>query len=296
MPTSVSWARSGRLAAAFAAVVAAGVSAQGPQDVEALLGRVGNRVEEFYKRAQSLICMEKVTAQPISSDLSTQGFARVLEYDLRVELLATGDPESHEANFVRELRKVNGRVPKPRDLDDRNTCLDPNPLTPEPLTFLLAKNRGEYIFAWAGYGKGKDSKTILVDYRPVRIEKPAYVEDEKGREDCFQLSLPVERSGRLWIDARTYDVIRVEQHLAARVEVRVPFAQQRRHNLPDAIVVDRYDLVTRYRPVVFDDPEETLLLPASIEQLALLHGAQSNRKTQVFSNYRRFITSGRIVK
>jgi hypothetical protein len=296
MPTSVSWARNARLAAAIAAVVTTGVSARAPQDVEALLGRVGNRVEQFYKRAQSLMCVEKVTAQPISTDMSTQGFARVLEYELRVELAASADPGAQEANFARELRKVNGRAPKPRDLDDRNTCLDPNPLTPEPLTFLLAKNRGDYTFVWAGYGKGKDLNTILIDYRPVKIDKPAYLEDEKGREDCFQLSLPVERRGRLWIDARTDDVLRVEQHLAARVEVRVPFAQQLRHHLPDSIVVDRYDLVTRYKAVVFGDPEETLLLPASIEQLAVLHGAQSNRKTQVFSNYRRFITSGRIVK
>jgi len=293
MPTSGSWARNGRLGVAITAVVAAGVSAQAPQDVEALLARVGNHVEEFYARAQSLMCVEKVTAQPISTDMSTQGFARVLEYELRVELAASGDPAAQGANFVRALRKVNGRVPKPGDLDDRNTCLDPNPLTPEPLAFLLAKNRGEYRFAWAGRRKGD---TILIDYRPVRIEEPAYVEDEKGREDCFQLSLPVERRGRLWIDARTYDVLRVEQHLAARVEVRVPFAQQRRHNLPDYIVVDRYDMVTRYKPVVFDDPDETLMLPSSIEQLAVLHGAQSNRKTQVFSNYKRFITSGRVVK
>jgi hypothetical protein len=296
MPTSGSWVRSGRLLAAFCAAVTAGVSAQAPQDVEAILGRVEIRIEEFYKRAQSLMCMEKVTAQPIGFDMSMQGFARVLEYELRVEMAATDGPEAHEANFVRELRKVNGRAPKPRDLDDRNTCLDPNPLTPEPLTFLLAKNRAEYTFSWAGYGRGRDANTILVDYRPIKIEKPAYMEDAKGREDCFQLSLPVERRGRMWIDARTYDVLRIEQHLATQVEVRVPFAQQRRHNLPDAIVVDRYDLITRYKAVAFDDPQETLLLPASIEQLAVMHGAQSNRKTQVFSNYKRFITGGRIVK
>jgi hypothetical protein len=67
-------------------------------------------------------------------------------------------------------------------------------------------------------------------------------------------------------------------------------------NLPGWIVVDRFDWVIRYKPVTFENPDETLLLPASIEQLALLHGAQSNRKTQVFSNYRRFLTAGRVVK
>ena len=56
--------------------------AQQPQDLEPILARVGARIEEFYKRVQSLICLEKVTAQPISTSLSADGFARVLEYDL----------------------------------------------------------------------------------------------------------------------------------------------------------------------------------------------------------------------
>src|SRR5207249_9588235 len=124
----------------------------------------------FYKRAQSLMCDEKVTAQPIRSDLGMEGFARVLEYDLRVEL-AAADGDDTEASFVRELRKVNGRPPRPRDAKDHHTCLDPDPATPEPLTFLLAKNKDEYVFTWAGYGKGKDQNTIQIDYRPIKIEK-----------------------------------------------------------------------------------------------------------------------------
>lgn len=301
MPTNASWTRKAwtrkcRLAAAIGGVLTASVSAQAPQeppDLVGLLGRVGSRIEEFYKRAQSVMCLEKVTAQPIGSDMSLQGFARVLEYELRVEL---ADSEASNANFVRELRKVNGRSPRPKDLDDRNTCLDPNPLTPEPLSFLLAKNRGDYLFSWVGYGKGKDQHMIQIDYRPAKTDKAEFIEDEKGRDGCFQISLPVERRGRVWIDGRTHDVLRIEQHLAARVDVRVPFVHQRRQQLPDWIVVDRFDLVTRYKPVVFDNPDETLLLPASIEQLAILRGAQSNRKTQIFTNYKRFITGGRIVK
>jgi hypothetical protein len=298
MPIIAMWMRSARLGGAIGTALVASLSAQAPADVPDLggvLNRVGNRIEEFYKRAQSLMCVEKVTAQPIGIDMSLQGFARVLEYELRVEVAAS-DTETADANFVRDLRKINGRAPRPKDLDDRNTCLDPNPLTPEPLSFLLAKNRAEYVFSWAGYGKGKDQNSILIDYRPVTEEKPAFSEDEKGREDCFQISLPSERKGRVWIDRLTSDVLRIEQHLSARVDVRVPFAYQRRHQMPDRIIVDRFDVVTRYKPVAFDNPEETLLLPASIEQLAILHGAQSNRKTQVFTNYKRFLTAGRIVK
>ncbi len=136
----------------------------------------------------------------------------------------------------------------------------------------------------------------MIDYRPRQVDKPEFIEDERGREDCFQLSLPVERQGRVYVDAQSFDVVKIEQHLKSRVEVRVPLKQQRVKNLPDWIVVDRFDWVIRYKPVSFQDPDETLLLPASIEQVAVLRGAQSNRKTQVFSGYRRFLTAGRVVK
>jgi hypothetical protein len=291
-----SCARNGSLAAAIAAVITLQVSAQTSPEMDSVLARIGSRIEEFYKRAQHLMCEEKVTAQMIRRDMSPEGFARVLEYDLRVELAAVDSLDAADANFVRELRKVNGRAPRKYDLSDRNTCLDPNPLTPEPLTFLLSRNRGDYVFSWVGFGKGKDANTLMFDYRPVKVEKAEFIEDEKGRDDCFQISLPVERAGRVWVDALTYDVLRIEQRLKTRVDVRVPFVQQTKRNLPNFIVVDRFDQITRYKPVTFDNPAETLLLPASIEQLAILQGAQSNRKTQVFSNYRRFLTGGRIIK
>jgi hypothetical protein len=295
MPTSDTCAAKVIVTALAAALAAGGAAAQESQ-LDTILARVGARIEDFYKRAQSLMCLEKVTAQAITNDLSAAGFARVLEYDLRVELASIDDPDGSDANFVRELRKVNGRVPRARDLNDRNSCLDPNPLTPEPLSFLLRKNRAEYMFTWAGFGKGRDQNTIMIDYRPRQVDKPAFIEDERGRDDCFQLSLPVERQGRVYVDAQSFDVVKIEQHLKSRVEVRVPLKQQRVKNLPDWIVVDRFDWVIRYKPVSFQNPDETLLLPASIEQVALLRGAQSNRKTQVFSDYRRFLTAGRVVK
>jgi hypothetical protein len=48
--------------------------------------------------------------------------------------------------------------------------------------------------------------------------------------------------------------------------------------------------------VSFTDPDETLLLPESIDLVTVIRGAQSHRKRQSFSNYRRFVTAGRIVK
>ena len=49
--------------------------------------------------------------------------------------------------------------------------------------------------------------------------------------------------------------------------------------------------------MAFTDPDEVILLPVSTESLTLLRGGlQSTRRTRTFSDYRRFLTTGRIVK
>jgi len=296
MPTSASCARSCTLGIAAVAAAATIASAQPPLGTEELVAKVSHRIAEFYKRAQSLVCIEKVTSQPVGSDRSPSGFGRVLEYELRIEADGSDGDAPTDARVVRELLKVNGRRPRMQESKSNDSCLDPNPLSPEPLAFLLAGQREAYTFKWAGLGKGKDRNALLIDYRPREIGKPEFMEDSEGRSDCFQISLPAERTGRLWIDAITYDVLRLEQHLVAPVDVRVPFAQQRRRQLPDLLVVDRFDWTIEYKPVAFTNPEETILLPDSIYQLVLIRGAQSHYKRQVFSNYRRFLTGGRLVK
>ena len=51
------------------------------------------------------------------------------------------------------------------------------------------------------------------------------------------------------------------------------------------------------KPVAFRDPEEVMLLPESIESLTVVRsGLQSTRRTETFSDYRRFLTDGRVVK
>ena len=49
--------------------------------------------------------------------------------------------------------------------------------------------------------------------------------------------------------------------------------------------------------MAFTEPTEVLLLPQSIEAQTIVRtGLQSTRRTQVFSDYRRFLTGGRVIK
>ncbi|HYM23783.1 MAG TPA: hypothetical protein VEU08_11250 [Vicinamibacterales bacterium] len=299
MPIIASSTREAAAAVAMATALAAPPSppAQTPApDVAMVLSRVGDRVAEYYRRGQSIVLREKATMLEIGHDFGSMGFARVTEYELHIEPSADGDTPG--GNIVRELIKINGRPPRPTDRKDRNGCTDDNPVSPEPLAFLLAANRGEYRFTFAGFGKGKDRNALLVDFASTQPEGDGkLVEDPNGHPDCFSFSIPVIMKGRLWIDAETFDVIRLEQHISGPGDIRVPVEQQRKHNLPGFIVIERHDTTIRYGKVSFKDPEETLVLPESIETVLLVRGGlQSIRKRQDFSDYRRFLTGGRIVK
>jgi hypothetical protein len=270
------------------AVLIAGVVAQAPDDLVTVLGRVGDRVQHYYGRAQSIVCNERVTVQPMSHDLTPAGLGRVLEFELRIDWDASENDQPLEARVIRELRKVNGRAPRP---NYEPGCLDPKSGALEPLAFLLPHHRGEYTFAWNGVGRLKNQRTVMLDYKS-RAPGPI---DAKWKGDCVSIDAPGRTKGRIWIDEGTHDVLRLDEQLTGQFEYRVP----REHwgfNGPQTWVIERADSSIRYRPVAFRDPDEIVLLPESIEVVTIFRGAQSYRIAQTFSGYKRFITGGRVVK
>jgi hypothetical protein len=289
MRTNGLFASSGRALAVVAAALATGVSAQAPADLDTLLAHVGERVRQFYTRAESLVCTEKVVIQPLGSSLNPDGFGRSLEYELRVDWTPpTEDGGAPDAKVVRQLIKVNGRPPRARD--EHNACMDPKPVSPEPLAMLLPHKQNDYRFSWPT-GKRRDPKMLAFDYRAREIGKVEGTVDE----NCISISAPGYTKGRVWIDPETHDVLRLDEQLTGLLEYRLP-ARQRRTGMADTWVVERADSTIRYRPVTFRDPDETILLPESIESLTVFRGSSSHRIKQTFSNYRRFLTGGRIIK
>jgi hypothetical protein len=278
------------------AIVALGIAAgaQAPPSLDELMTRIGERIAEYYRRAQNVVCTEKSTVQALGSNFSPEGFPRTVESELHVE----ADAGDGEAKVVREIRKVNGRVPREKDKKDRSTCTDPNPLSSEPLSFLLPGHRSEYRFSTVTAGKEQNRETLAIDYVSIKRKSTLELrEDPRGREGCFQWSGDVAVKGRIWVDAKTYDVVRVDERFSGPIDMKVSDKLQRRYNFASWMVVERYDVTIRYRTVAFTDPEEALLLPESINMVNVLRGGlESTRRTQTFSDYRRFLTGGRLVK
>jgi hypothetical protein len=138
----------------------------------------------------------------------------------------------------------------------------------------------------------------MIDFASVnRRSNPELIEDPNGHDDCFDWSGHIATRGRIWVDAGNYDVMRVDWGLVGPVDVRVPALIQRRHHLASWVVIVRDDVTIRYQRVAFSDPDEVLLLPESIETFTMLRGGlQSTRRFQTFSDYKRFVTGGRVLQ
>jgi hypothetical protein len=146
--------------------------------------------------------------------------------------------------------------------------------------------------------KDRNRTALMIDFASVeRRSNPELIEDPGGHDDCFDWSGHIASRGRIWVDATTYDVLRVDRGLSGPVDVKVPELIQRRHHLASRVAIVRDDVTIRYKTVVFSGPDEALLLPESIESLTVLRGGlESTRRSQTFSGYRRFVTGGRVLQ
>ena len=283
-------------AVALAAAAVLRLSAAPPADPAGLLRAVGARVADYYQRAQHVMCTEIATVQPIDRDWSPQGLGRTVESDLRVEADGAVGDRLPEPRVVRGIRRINGRSPRPSDSTSRNGCTDPNPLSPEPLAFLLPQHREDYRFTSVRDGRERGRAALVMDFVSTdRTSRPELIQDEHGHDDCFDWTGPVALRGRVWVDAETFDVLRVDRSLAGPTDVRVSSGLQRRFNFAPFVTLDRDDVSMRFRPVTFTDPDEVLVLPESIDATTVVrNGLQSTRRTDTFRDYRRFYTAARI--
>jgi hypothetical protein len=250
------------------------------------LDRVSDYVEGYFGRAQSLVAEETVTLEHLRSDLTADGLARRLHYEIRVEWSPDGDAP---ASVVRQLLRVGNRPPKP---DAKPECLDPKGISPEPLAFLLKDRRERFRFRETGPAKVGGRPAVALEYRPaVRQESTV-----TGTRDCISIDMPGRTQGRVWVDPDTNAVLRLDESIVAITDVRIPRELQK-GGWGLHVTVERADSSIRYQPVSFSEPDETLLLPTRIDSVSVIRasGVQRLRVTQTYKNYRRFLTDSRLV-
>ncbi|MDA1183987.1 MAG: hypothetical protein O2930_04980 [Acidobacteria bacterium] len=255
-------------------------------DLETVLAGVGDYVERYYTRTQRLLVEEKVILQQLSRSWSAEGFARQLEYDLRVEW----DPSATEepAKVVRELVRASG---SPLGSRDQPECMDPRATSPDPLAFLLPDRRSAFRFEMAGTARIDGRDAVMLDYRVMTRGEPT----AEWTGVCGWVDLSGRTRGRVWADGNTFEVLRFDEQLIGLVDI--PGPPNGRARRPRLFTFERADSSIRYARVTFEDPDETLMLPMRIEKTTIVRnsGVPRLRTTQTYENYRRFVTDSRIV-
>ncbi len=272
------------------------LSAQQPSiDVTAVLHRVGEKVTDYFARAQSIMCLERVSLQRLDIGYGAAGPARRVDSELRLSWDPSADnPTPTEARTVRQVVRVNGATPRKKDYDN---CTTPEQQESEEqaLSMLLPNQRDEYTFTYGGRDVVDRRDAIVIAFREIR-KATVDVSLVKDKEDCISFDIEGGMRGKIWIDAETHDVLRLDQSLGGLVEIPLPRKVTRRGgNL--SWTMERWDSTIRFRRVTFDDPQETLVLPVEATTLQVTRGSGSPRlrtSTQYLS-YRRFITGARVL-
>jgi hypothetical protein len=287
-------AKTGALIAALAASLSADQAAA--IDINGVLQRAGDKVVEFFARAQSIMCLEKVSLQRLGMTLGADGPARHVESELRLSWEPSDDdPTPTLARTLRQVVRVNGSKPRKNDYDN---CTTPEQQDSEeqPLSLLLPSEREKYTFTYSGRDTIDRREAIVLSYREIR--KPTVdVSLIKDNEDCVSFDIEGGMRGRVWIDAATHDVLRLDRSLNGLVEIPLPRKVTRRVGANAYWTMERWDSTIRFKRVTFQDPEETLVLPVESTTLQITRGAGTPRlRTSTrYQAYRRFITAGRIV-
>ena len=288
-------AKAGLLIAALTRAVVFAEGQSNSVDLADVLRRAGDRVAEYFARAQSIVCLEKVSLQRLGMSYSADGPPRLVESELRLSWEPTDEnPTPLEAKTLRQVLKVNGSRPRKNDY---NNCTTPEQTDSEeqPLSLLLPGQREKYTFTFEKLEMLDDRTAFVIAYREIAKPKVdvTLLEDN---EDCISFDLQGGMRGRIWIDSVTHDVLRLDRGLIGLVTIPLP-KKAVRGNADPYWTMERFDSSIRFKRVSFQDPVETLVLPVTASTLQITRGAGTPRlrtSTQYVA-YRRFMTGSRIV-
>ncbi len=89
----------------------------------------------------------------------------------------------------------------------------------------------------------------------------------EDNEDCISFDIEGGMRGKIWIDAETHDVLRLDRSLSGLIEIPLPRKATRRGGSL-YWTMERWDSSIRFKRVTFEDPQETLVLPVRIVDAA----------------------------
>lgn len=255
--------------------------------LQKILARVGEGVERYHAGLFGLAFTETLMLEELREDMTPKKtrefvFASVV---LREDLSkAEGD---YYAETVRRLKSVDGRAAKDGDDAERSVVWT----YAEPLNFLMSREQKLYEFKLAGDESVEGRRAMRVELlRPGEGEPRV---EWKGHS--FRVvDAPVRWT--FWVDAESFDVLRIESHLAEPFEFESP--RLLKIGPKGRLKYARQDYAVSFRRVQLKDPDETRLVPDTSESVTVIEGASRprTRRTIRFSDYRRFRSDVKIIE
>jgi hypothetical protein len=259
-------------------------------ELERILERVSEGVARYQTGLFSIAFTETLRREELREDMTAKK-SKEYVFDtvvLREELSAEED--DYYPRPVRRLKAIDGKPSKKRLGPEINYFVS-------SLGFLLPKHRDPLQFTLEGEKTEAGRKL----YR-IRILSPGEGEPRvewKSRVVGFQFRVVAPSVYMIWVDAETFDVLRLESHLAASFEFDGPGAFGFGRFGPSRhFKYAAQDYFVRFRRQQFKDPEQTLLVPDSAEWVTVIEGASKprTRATLRFSNYQRFRSDVKVIE
>jgi hypothetical protein len=270
-----------------------------PTPVDERLARILERVGEGVARYQAelfrIAYTETLRHEELREDMTPK---RSKEYVFdtivaREELSA--DEDDYYPKTVRRLKTVDGKPAK--RTKDREAAAG---AAVSSLLFLLPKNRALYRITLEGEEKVEGRAALRIRMLLPGEGEPR-VEWQSGVVGMrFYVFAPEVRL--VWVDAESYDVLRVESHLDAPFEFDSPRTFSAgplgRFGPSRHLKYVARDYAATFRRVQFKDPEQALLVPVATEWLNVIEGASRprTRTTLRFSDYRRYRSDVKVIE
>lgn len=258
--------------------------------LERILERVGEGVARYQSGLFSIAFVETLRRDELRQDMTTKKSKEYVFDSVVLRETLSADEEDYYPQLDRRLKAIDGKPSKKRLGPETNLAVS-------SLGFLLPKHRGLVQFTF----DGEETEAGRKLYR-IRMLSPGEGEPRvewQSRVVGFRFRVVAPYVYIIWVDAETFDVLRLESHLAAPFEFDGPRAfgfgrlGPARHFKYAA-----QDYLVRFRRQQFREPEQTLLVPEYAEWLTVIEGASKprTRATIRFSNYRRYRSDVKILE
>lgn len=287
----------GACGAVRAQEVGATAAAGGADDerLRRILDRVGEGVERYQAELFRIAFTETLRHEELRKDMTPKKSKEFVFDTIVAREALSGDEDDYYPKTVRRLRTIDGKPAKSAKRREAAAGLGVS-----SLVFLLPKNRGRFQFSLEGEERFEGRAAYRLRMLRTGEGEPRVEWQRRLVGMSFYVFAPMVFN--VWVDAETYDVLRVESHLVEPFEFESPrtfsagplgsFGPSRRMRYT------QQDYAVTFRRERFKDPEQALLVPVAAEWVYVIEGASRprTRSTLRFSDYRRYRSDVKIIE